>query len=239
MGDLTGQGGLKEEIDVLTDHGKKLIAVLGTHPFHTLFFPGFNAVYPSGPRRQYYGAPRLLCIYPEIQWAGDISSAFTKWPDLEMLLPDGGEWVAPQPESSNHLMNVLVLHKPSKTVHNDDTIVVLRGDQLGWGARFFSLFVELLRPGLHFHPSLWTDGLYPTRDSPEKFKASIRRLLKWDFENLVSAHNGNSLGDAKAQVQRLLTDSEPEFRKLADRFAKNQGHKEMPHWSDRLDHACG
>jgi hypothetical protein len=39
----------KLELDNLTDGGKKIEAVVATHPFHTLSFPAFHKLYPDVP----------------------------------------------------------------------------------------------------------------------------------------------------------------------------------------------
>lgn len=43
---------LQREIDRLTNNGQLIEAVLATHPFHTLAFPGFYRVYPKA---RYFG----------------------------------------------------------------------------------------------------------------------------------------------------------------------------------------
>lgn len=247
---LTEQPGLREEIDTLTEGGRRLTAVLGTHPFHTAFFPGFHEAYPGGPGRQYYAAPRLLWLYPEIPWAGNITDVLGRWPDLGMLLPEGGDFVAPEPADRNHLMNVFVLHRPSRTVHNDDTVMVVPpagpgtgpGTGRGWAWPLLSLFLESFRPGMHFHPSLWSEGLRRTGEAPGQFEASMERLLAWDFENLCSAHVGNSLGDARGQVRQLLDDSRQRLRELAAKYARGRGGgaARVRRWSSgKSDFACG
>lgn len=40
---------LKAEIDQLTNKGADIIAVVATHPFHTLAFNGFYKAYPTPP----------------------------------------------------------------------------------------------------------------------------------------------------------------------------------------------
>ena len=37
----------KAELDILTDKGRLIEAVVATHPFHTLAFPDFYAQYPA------------------------------------------------------------------------------------------------------------------------------------------------------------------------------------------------
>src|SRR3989338_2179501 len=59
----------KSEIDILTDNGKNIEAVIATHPFHTMSFEQFYKAYPNVP---YYGTPRHLRNIKSVPWTGDI-----------------------------------------------------------------------------------------------------------------------------------------------------------------------
>lgn len=79
----------KIQINILTDNGKKIQAILATHPFHTLAFPALYKQYPNAP---YYGTPRHLRILKEINWAGDLNSCGVReafYPEIEMRIPAG------------------------------------------------------------------------------------------------------------------------------------------------------
>lgn len=233
--------GMKEEIDLLTDSGQKLVAVLGTHPFHTIYFPAFAKAYPSAAERAYFGTSRHLRNQPEVGWTGNITSVFDKWPELEMVLPDGGEFDAPEPESYNHLMNVFVFHQQSKTVHNNDCVEVFHWGRLNWKGRVLgaSGVAKWLRPGMTFHPSLTGPGLSEASNSPAKFKASIERVLDWDFENLCTAHNGNSVGDARGQLRQLLADTESTFNTMTESRRQKEIQLSGGNWSDKPDGNSG
>jgi len=58
---------LKQSLDTLTDRGKNLVAVLCVHPLHSL---SLNAFYHMYPNAKYYGCPRHLEKFKNIQWAG-------------------------------------------------------------------------------------------------------------------------------------------------------------------------
>ena len=76
-------------IDRLTDNGKRIEAVIGVHPFHTLAFSSFYQIYPKA---QYYGTPRHLRRLPHIQWTGSLDNCNVrrKWePEVEMRIPAG------------------------------------------------------------------------------------------------------------------------------------------------------
>jgi hypothetical protein len=61
----------KEEFDHLTSNGTLIDAVIATHPFHTIYFETFYAMYPT---LKYYGTPRHIKTIPSITWAGDVST---------------------------------------------------------------------------------------------------------------------------------------------------------------------
>jgi CxxC motif-containing protein len=94
---LDDEGVIKKEIDELTNNGQDMEAVVACHPFHTLAFRGFYAAYPNVP---YYGTPRHLRNIKDIPWVGDVQTVLDKWaPEVQMRIPAGAEFVAPQPES--------------------------------------------------------------------------------------------------------------------------------------------
>lgn len=195
----------KKELDALTQGGALIEAVLAVHPFHTLSLPAFHALYPAP---KYYGCPRHLKKLTAIPWAGDLGCASTRAlfePDLAMRIPDGVEFISPKPPASNHFASVLVLHRPSGTIHADDT---------------FNFFVEAnavfkaagIKPRqLQFHNSLkWA------LEDPLAYSRFLQRLLdEWDFDNICTAHSGNKIGGAKAELVALAQTVQPLLEKLA------------------------
>jgi hypothetical protein len=182
---------LLDDINMLTKNGTLMEAVIATHPFHTTYFPSFYQQFPKPP---YYGTPRHLRIEPQVPWAGSMWDCATrqKWlPEVHMRIPRGSEFVAPEPEDSNHFSGIHVFHPASKTIHVDDTIMVdepLNGDML-------------------FHPSLLTVGLYHIPDAPTAFKNWMTNItIDWDFDNICAAHNGVKKGGAKAQLIDVIGD---------------------------------
>ncbi|KAJ3202035.1 hypothetical protein HDU67_000837 [Dinochytrium kinnereticum] len=221
----------KAEIDELTDNGKLIDGVLGTHPYHTLYFPSFHKHYPNA---KYYGTPRHLRNFPDIPWAGDLNeeSVRAKWePDVEMRIPAGSEFVNPLPERTNHFSNVFVFHKASKTIHVDDTLLVFQNPG------FLMRMAGLSDGQFAFHPSLLGPGLYPTEEAPKQFQCWMDKLLHdWDFENITSAHNGYYLGGAKEKIRRLLERTEEKLAKLGKTRAQDVGSW-SPNWKDTCE--CG
>jgi len=212
---LTDQ--MKLELDVLTENGKKIEAVIATHPFHTLSFPGFHAAYPHP---EYYGTPRHLRRLTDIKWAGNLDDCKTrsKWsPEVEMRIPDGAEFVNPLPEKTNHFNSVFVFHKESKTIHIDDTIMY--AEHPG-----FLLKLGGFKTGsMQFHLSMKGPGLLPNPESPFQFRDWLISLItEWDFDNICTAHFGNKVGGAKQQLKELVQSSEKLFQELSDKKKKKQ-----------------
>jgi len=201
------------ELKHLTQNGDLIDAVIATHPYHTLAFPAF---FKEFPKAAYYGTPRHLSVMPEIPWQGEVMAMKETFaPDLECRIPAGAEYVLPLPARTNHLSNVFVLHKQSKTIHNDDCILCIERPPI---------FMKLLgfRNGdMLFHPSIKGPGLYPTKEAPADFRDFVNSLIEdWDFDHLCSAHNGNCISGAKEKLRDTLAKAEPILRKLIAKTAR-------------------
>jgi len=181
------QSSLLDEINTLTNNGSLIEAVLGTHPFHTLFFPAF---YKQFPMAKYYGTPRHLRVVKGVKWTGSLWDCKNRvlWPEVRMRIARGSEFVNPQPESTNHFSGIHVFHGASGILHIDDTINVIFGV-------------------LAFHPSLLGPGLYHIPDSPIAFGSFVQSLLNdWNFSVICCAHKATPYcnGQAHSAVQTLL-----------------------------------
>jgi len=178
---------LIDEINYLTKNGSLIDAVLGTHPFHTLYFPAFYKQYPNA---NYYGTPRHLRVIPSIPWAGSLYDCTNRniWPDIKMRIPRGSEFVNPQPESTNHFSGIHVFHPASGILHVDDTIDIIFGV-------------------MAFHPSIFTVGLYHIYQGPQAFGIFVQGLIDdWDFDKICVAHKSTPFCNinAKNALQTLL-----------------------------------
>ncbi|EKX31589.1 hypothetical protein GUITHDRAFT_82993 [Guillardia theta CCMP2712] len=217
---------IRHEICSITDNGKLIEAVIATHPYHTLAFRDFFAAFPHAP---YYGTPRHLDVIKDIPWKGEIMANKSRWePEIEMRIPDGSEFVLPLPPKTNHFSNVFVLHKASKTIHNDDCVLV-------WNNPPLLLKIFGFRDGdMSFHPSIKGPGLYPTCQAPSAFREWVKRLLvEWDFDNICTAHNGNCIGGAKEKLRATLERAEPLLEKLIKRNSKAKPPKDFGAWSTK------
>ncbi|CAF0778367.1 unnamed protein product [Adineta steineri] len=213
----------RAEINRLTDNGAKIEAVIGVHPFHTLAFPAFYEAYPNA---KYYGTPRHIRRLTTIPWAGSLDDCNIrkKWePEIEMRIPAGAEFVNPLPESSNHFVSVFVFHRPSRTLHVDDTIIY--GDHPG-----FLLKLTGFKHGtMAFQPSIKGAGLYPTAEAPFEFRDWMKTLLNdWPFDNICCAHSGIKIGGAHEQVIELVNTADALFNKLSEKNRKKNPNSEIP-----------
>jgi len=225
------EDGVKQEIDQLTNNGKDIEAVVATHPFHTLAFPGFYKAYPNVP---YYGTPRHLRNLTDIPWAGEISQHLNDWaPDIVMSIPAGAEYVNPQPESSNHFISVWVFCPAAKTIHVDDTLLSYTGIPSP------VLFVAgKKKDGLDFHPSIHA-GLLPDPEAPGQFIDWTRQILKdWDFENICCAHTGVKYATGHADLVNLLNAWEPDLRNHALKQHKAEAAEDCSKYNVK-GHECG
>ncbi|CAF0930230.1 unnamed protein product [Adineta ricciae] len=203
------------EVDCLTENGTTIEAVIGVHPFHTLAFPAFYEIYPNA---EYYGTPRHLKRLKQIPWTGslDVCQIRRKWePEVEMRIPAGAEFVNPLPESSNHFVSVFVFHRPSRTLHVDDTIVY--GDH----PSFLLKLIGFKHGTMAFHPSIKGSGLYPTVEAPSQFRLWMENILNdWNFDNICCAHSGVKIGGAHELVSQLVKAAESLFTKLSEKNGK-------------------
>jgi hypothetical protein len=195
---------LKSEIDQLTDNGKNIEAVIGTHPFHTLAFPAFHTAYPNVP---YYGTPRHLRKVTSIPWTGEISQHLNKWsPEVEMRIPAGAEYVNPTPELLNHFICVWVFSRTAKTLHVDDTVNCYDTN---------SVLLKITgkkRYQLAWHPTMDGPGLKSEVGAPTQFKKWVEDVLRdWDFDNICCAHTGNNIGGAHDDLAELVKNSDDKF----------------------------
>jgi hypothetical protein len=207
----------KAELDQLTCNGEKIVAVLNTHPFHTMAIKGFHAQYPSSDKRRWFGCPRHLKMFQDdadgtpISWAGDLNTCEARTafePELSMRVPAGCEFVDPKPSMTNHFATVFVLHRASRTLHVDDCLQFF--DDPSFLMRMAGKKVD----SLHFHFSLPIALCTPC--APKDFQEWMTKLCNdWEFDNLLTAHIGNCYCDANQRVKKCLQDAEKQLSDLA------------------------
>eukprot|EP01113_Clastostelium_recurvatum_P007111 TRINITY_DN13289_c0_g1_i1.p1 TRINITY_DN13289_c0_g1~~TRINITY_DN13289_c0_g1_i1.p1 ORF type:complete len:286 (+),score=73.87 TRINITY_DN13289_c0_g1_i1:244-1101(+) len=198
---------LVQEINHVTGGEANIEAVVGVHPFHTVYFGDFFKHFPNVP---FVGTPRHVRNIKTVPWAGDIMNCDwrNKWePDVHIRIPDGAEFASPQPEY-NHFTSAFVYHKASKTMHVDDT--------LNYAEKVPLLFRAFMSPGqVSFHPTMKSVGILPHPSAPFEFRDWMNRLLTdWDIDNLCTAHGGIRMGGAGALIQAYVAQCEPVFQKM-------------------------
>ena len=169
-----------DQVDALTGGGKHVAAVLNLHPFHTVHV---HAMHQRYPKAKLYGTQRHLEKFPDLPWQtlrtedAGLHKKFAS--DLEFSVPEGVDFVSAN--ESVHFSSVLALHKATRTIHVDDTLIYAR----------LPLPMRLLgMPDLlSFHPTLGS-ALLTQAGAAEKFSTWAKALAKqWKHaQNLCAAH---------------------------------------------------
>ncbi len=201
---------IEQEVMELTNGGQDVEAILNVHPFHTVFA---RKMHERFPQAKLYGTARHVSRLPELPW----ETLRTEDPELHSLFADDFEFSVPRgvdfisADGNVHFSSVMVLHRASKTIHVDDTLVYVR---LPRPMRVFGL-----PDSMSFHPTLGK-ALEKRAGAANDFRDWAENLAeRWrDAENLCAAHtatltshknNGASihtrLVKALAKVERTLT----------------------------------
>ena len=160
-------------------------AILNLHPFHTVHVTSMHERFPQA---RLYGTSRHRQRFPELPW----ETTCTEDPklhrkyarDFRFTVPDGVDFI-----SSNenvHFSSVLALHRPSGTLHVDDTLMYIRLPRL--------LGLVGLRDRVGFHPTL-AMALEKREGAAAEFREWAEEFAEaWgDAENLCAAHSGTLL----------------------------------------------
>lgn len=206
----------KVEIDELTQNGDLIEAVIATHPFHTMYFNSFYKMYPNA---KYYGTPRHIRNNKNIPWEGDMNEESVRnlWEEqgVSIRIPEGADFV--NPEENNHFISAFVLHRPSRTLHDDDTVMFFENPG------FLLRLAGAKNGSMDLHPSTLKEGLYPTEEAPMQFYNWMQKLLQdWDFDNIAAAHTGVKVGGAKDALVAVMNRYKPKLEELARKNAANK-----------------
>jgi hypothetical protein len=200
-----------QAIDELTGGGKKIEAILNLHPFHTVHVRAMHERYPQA---KLVGTARHLERFPELPWE-KLRSEDTKLharyaDDLDFSVPRGVDFISDNPNV--HFSSVLALHRASRTIHVDDTLMYLR----------LPLPLRLLGmpDTLSFHPTL-AAALEKHTGAAQQFRAWAEELIeRWkSAENLCAAHTaaltdaGNRGGSIHARMLKALRKADATLRK--------------------------
>lgn len=179
-------GAVRREVDELTKGGEDVEAIINLHPFHTVHVERMHQQYPNA---RLYGTARHLARLPRLAW----ERALTESPELHRMFADEFDFTVPRgvdfiSDNENvHFSSVLALHRASRTIHADDTLMYLR---LPAPLRWFGPDDKV-----SFHPTL-AKALEKRAGAARDFRDWARFLIEqWgDAENLCAAHNAALLG---------------------------------------------
>lgn len=176
---------VKAQLDTLTNNGADITAIINLHPFHTVHVRKVHQLYPHA---RLYGTQRHVNNFPDLPWEPELTEstecAALFADDFELSVPAGVDFI-----SSNehlHFSSVLAYHKPSKTIHADDTLMYLQ---------LPGLLGKIKPPEVTFHMTL-AKTLQRRPLAAEEFRRWARQLAEqWcDAENLCAAHSATLLG---------------------------------------------
>lgn len=206
----------RREVDELTDGGEQLEAILNLHPFHTLHVERMHEMYPQATL---YGTARHLSKFPELPWADlrteDPALHTLYAPDFDFSVPRGVDFISSN--ESLHFSSVLVLHRASKTIHSDDTLMYVRLPLLmSWMS---------MNNSVSFHPTL-ARVLEKRAGAVQDFRDWATNLIKrWKHaENLCAAHTAALLaadnrGDSiHARLLQALEKVEPVLKAHEEKY---------------------
>jgi len=173
-------GTVEREVLELTNDGSDVEAILNVHPFHTVFVPKMHARFPNA---RLYGTVRHLSRFPELPWeeqrTEDTALHVMFANDFDFSIPRGVDFISAN--ENVHFSSVLVLHRGSKTIHVDDTLMYIR---LPKAARLLGR-----TDMMSFHPTLGK-ALERRAGATRDFREWVEELAeRWrDAENLCAAH---------------------------------------------------
>jgi hypothetical protein len=176
----TLSGVVEREVLELTNGGQDVEAILNVHPFHTVFA---RKMHERFPQAKLYGTARHVSRLPELPWEAlrtedpELHAMFGE--DFDFSVPRGVDFVSAN--ENVHFSSVLVLHRPSKTIHVDDTLMYVRLPRL--------MRVVGLPDAMGFHPTL-AKALEKRAGAASDFRDWAEELAqRWrDAENLCAAH---------------------------------------------------
>lgn len=181
----TLSGDVARQVAELTNDGRDVDAILNVHPFHTVHV---RAMHQKFPNATLYGTERHVSRDPELPWA----SLLTESPalhahfedDFDFSVPRGVDFISGNPNI--HFSSVLVMHRASRTIHVDDTLMYVRLPRV--------LRAVGLGDVMSFHPTL-SRALERRAGAARDFRHWAQSLAeRWrQAQNLCAAHTGNLL----------------------------------------------
>lgn len=205
---------IKAEVDLLTDGGAKLQAILNLHPFHTLHCEWMHRAYPDAAL---YGTARHLRKLPDLPWqdqrceSGVLPEAFGD--DFDFAIPDGVPLVCA--DESVHFSSILAYHRKSGTIHVDDTLVYLD--------KGFPLSLLPLNRRLDFHPTL-AKALKPEAGAADAFRDwAIDLGIDWAGARRIAAAHDSVRELAPEEFPKLIGEALGRVKSVLDEHRAEHG----------------
>ncbi|MFT5712794.1 MAG: hypothetical protein ACI9DQ_001202 [Glaciecola sp.] len=176
----TLQGDIKQQVDSMTNNGVDIEAIINLHPFHTMHVEKAHADYPNA---KLYGTQRHMDKFPDLPWQVELtdSSEFARLfsEDFEFSVPRGVDFISHN--ENLHFSSVMAYHLASKTIHVDDTLMLLR---------LPGLFGVLKSPEVSFHMTL-SRTLERRKGAADDFRLWVAQIAEqWsDAKVLCAAHS--------------------------------------------------
>lgn len=176
----TLKGDVKQQVDLLTNNGVDIEAIINLHPFHTMHVVKTHADYPNA---KLYGTQRHIDKFPDLPWEVELSnsnefaSLFSD--DFKFSVPRGVDFISTNEQL--HFSSVLAYHISSKTIHVDDTLMFLK---------LPGLLGVLKSPEVSFHMTL-SRTLERRKGAADDFRLWVAEIAdNWsDAEVLCAAHS--------------------------------------------------
>jgi Domain of unknown function (DUF4336) len=178
--------GLDAQLRSELDHLGPVEYVISPNRLHHLFVGDFMAAYPSA---SYYAAPGLASKRPDLKFTATLDSAAAPaWADqIDQLWCDG----------SALLNEVVFFHRVSRTLILTDIAFNIRRSESTLSRILLTLDGAYGRfGGSHIAKLMFMA-------SRSKWRATIDRILEWDFDRIIVAHGDIVPTDGK----RLMRDA--------------------------------
>eukprot|EP01067_Filipodium_phascolosomae_P001690 Filipodium_phascolosomae@DN2093_c0_g1_i1.p2 len=161
----------------MTDSGKKVTAIINVHPFHTVYAEWMHNHFPHA---KLYGTRRHKTEVPDLPWEKEQTET-QEFQNLykqhfQFSIPSGVDFISSDPNI--HFSSILVYHKATKSLHVDDTFIVVKAPLVpkSWTV-------------VRLHPTLGT-ALLKRAGAADELVNWVETLKLLEVENIFAAHMG-------------------------------------------------
>ncbi|MCT2558285.1 hypothetical protein N0B51_04765 [Tsuneonella sp. YG55] len=177
----TLEDGVRSMVDLITGGPANVSAIVNLHPFHTVHCDWMHQAFPGA---SLCGTQRHHDLLPDLPWASERCESDA----LPIIFADIFDFSVPRgvalvcADETVHFSSVLARHRPSRTIHVDDTLSYLTAP--------FPLSLLPMTGRLDFHMTLGK-ALEPRAGAADAFRDwAIEIGTEWaDTERVATAHN--------------------------------------------------